>query len=182
MLIFALLSPPLVIKLDMNRILLLFIILALAVSSAFMFDKDGDSSPDVLGGSFMEDVIVVNRDSGKHRWTLNAEKVQIPPDGKSSRLNFVTIDLPEHGMKVESDSGLYDLGNRNLTLTGNIKARTDDYLIRTDSIHLESSTGELSTPDLVVLEGRNFTIQGEGFKANSDKKVTFKNNVKAMFL
>lgn len=169
------------IKLDVSRILLLFIILALAVSSAFMFGNDEDSSPDILGSSFMEDVTVVNRDSGKHRWTLNAEKVQIPPDGKSSRLSSVTIDLPEHGMQVESDSGLYDLGNSNLTLTGNIRARTDDYLIRTDSMHLESSTGELSSPGLVVLEGRNFSIQGEGFTANSDKKVTFKNNVKATF-
>jgi LPS export ABC transporter protein LptC len=164
-----------------NRILLLFIVLALAVTSAFMLDKKGDSSPDAMAGSFMEDVTVVNKGAGKHRWTLNAEEVQIPSSGKSSRMNFVTIDLPEHGMQVESDSGLYDLGNRNLTLTGNIEAKTDDYLIRTDSMHLDPRTGELSTPDLVVLEGRNFSIQGEGFKANSDKKVTFKNNVKAMF-
>jgi LPS export ABC transporter protein LptC len=124
---------------------------------------------------------VVNRGTGRDRWTLDAQKVEIYPDGKASRLSRVTITLPEHQMDVESETGVYDLGSRDLTLSGNIEARTEDYVLMTDSIHLKSKTGELTSPGRVVIKGSSFRIEGDGFHTNGGKKVTLKSNVKATF-
>lgn len=129
----------------------------------------------------MEQVRVLNREAGRHRWTLLAQQVLIASDGKLSRLNDVSIDLPEHGMKVSSDAGVYDLDSRDLTLEGNIVAWTEDYTISTKSIHIETASGNISSPDKVVLEGEMFRIEGEGFDAASDRVITLKNNVKATF-
>ncbi len=84
-------------------------------------------------------------------------------------------------MDVKSEAGIYDLESRDLTLTGNIVASTDDFVLRTESINFKSETGELTSPDRVVLKGSNFRIEGDGLYANSDKTVFLKSNVKAIF-
>lgn len=159
----------------------LVIILAFVASSAILLTGREPNEAEALSNSFMEDVKVLNMESGKHRWTLNAQKVLIPPGGEPSRLIAVSIDLPEHGVRVDSESGLFDIETRNLTLSGNIVARTEDYTINTDSIHIKTGSGDLSSPDKVVLEGQHFRIEGEGFEANSNKIISFKNNVHATF-
>jgi LPS export ABC transporter protein LptC len=170
-----------VIELNVKRIILAVVVLALAVPSVFFIETHEGTENASIPGSFMEDIRVVNKGTGRDRWTLDAQKVEIPPDGKASRLSRVTIILPAHEMDVKSEAGIYDLESRDLTLTGNIEARTDDYVLMTDSVHLKSKTGELTSPDRVVLEGSSFRIEGDGFHTNGGKKVTFKNNVKATF-
>lgn len=144
-----------------------------------MFRERGPAQSEEISGSFMEDVRVVNRKSGAHQWTLNALEVLIPTGGEPSRLSDVSVELPEQGMRVVSDSGLYDFQTRNLVLLGNIRARTDDYIIKMDSIYVESEKGELSSPDKVIIESETFRIEGQGFVANSNRKVVFNKNVKA---
>jgi LPS export ABC transporter protein LptC len=127
----------------------------------------------------MEDVRVVNRKSGAHQWTLRARKALLPAGGEPSTLSGVSVELPGQGMQVSSDAGLYDFVTRNLDLRGNIRAVTDDFTLLTDSIHVESESGELSSPDMVIIEGKSFRIEGQGFVAGSDRKVVFKKDVKA---
>lgn len=165
----------------MKRVLFLAAILALTVLSVLMFKGHKAVESGTTSGSFMEDVRVVNRVSGEHRWTLKARRVEIPGFGKPARLTAVTIDFPEHEMQVESEGGYYDLKTHNLELTGNIRARTEDYVVRTESILVEPESGQISGPDKVVLEGEKFTIEGDGFQADGDRKVVLKNNVKAKF-
>jgi len=131
--------------------------------------------------SFMEDVRVINRESGKNVWTLSAKRVDIFGGQKQTRLTAVTIDLPEHDMLVESASGSYDLRTHDLTLSGKTRAKTDDYVITTESVYVDPESGQLSSHDRVVLEGERFRVEGEGFEATSDRKVVFKRNVKATF-
>jgi LPS export ABC transporter protein LptC len=164
-----------------KRIILAVVVLALAVPSVFFIEIHESTENASISGSFMEDIRVVNRGTGRDRWTLDAQKVEIPPDGKASRLSRVTITLPDHKMDVKSETGVYDLGSRDLTLSGNIEARTEDYVLMTDSIHLKSKTGELTSTDRVVIEGSSFRIEGDGFHTNGGKKVTLKSNVKATF-
>jgi LPS export ABC transporter protein LptC len=170
-----------VIKLNVKRIILAVVVLALTVPSVFFIESHEGTENASITRSFMEDIRVVNKGTGRDNWTLDAQKVEIPPDGKASRLSLVTITLPEHQMDVKSEAGIYDLESRDLTLTGNIEAKTDNYVLMTDSIHLKSKTGELTSPDRVVLEGSSFRIEGDGFHTNGSKKVTFNRNVKATF-
>lgn len=165
----------------MKRIILALVVLALAVPSVFFIETHEVTEFVAISGSFMEDVRVVNRGAGSDRWTLEAHKVEIPTDGRASKLISVQITLPEHEMDVKSEAGIYDLESKDLTLTGNIVARTDDYVLWTESINFKPETGELASPDSVVLKGSNFRIEGDGLYADSDKKVTLKSNVKAIF-
>lgn len=165
----------------MKRIILAVFVLALAVPSVFLFNTHEAAEIANISASFMEDIRVVNRGAGSDRWTLEARKVEIPTDGKVSRLAGVQITLPGHEMEVKSEAGIYDLDSRDLTLTGNIEARTNHFVLTTDSIHFKSETGELTSPDRVVLKGSSFRIEGDGLYANSDKTVILKNNVKATF-
>lgn len=165
----------------MKRIILTVVVLALAVPSVFFIETHEVTDIAPISGSFMEDIRVVNRGAGSDRWTLEAQKVEIPTNGKASSLTSVQITLPEHEMDVKSEAGIYDLESRDLTLTGNIEARTDYFVLTTDSIHFKSETGELTSRDRVVLKGSSFRIEGDGLYANGDKKVTLKSNVKATF-
>jgi LPS export ABC transporter protein LptC len=162
-----------------KRVIFLALVLALVVPAAFMLNKRESAGNEEISGSFMEDVRVVNRKSGEHQWTLRARKALLPTDGEPSTLSGVSVELPGQGMQVSSDAGLYDFETRNLVLSGNIRAVTDDYTILTDSIHVESESGELSSPDRVIIEGESFRIEGQGFVAGSDRKVVFKKDVKA---
>jgi len=129
----------------------------------------------------MEGVRVVNKGPGKDRWILSAKKVDISADNKSSRLQGVTITLPEYDMDVTSDTGVFDIEGRNLTLAGNIEARGKGFSLKTDSVELNSESNELSSDDKVVLEGNNFRVEGDGFHTTGEKKVMIDRNVKATF-
>jgi LPS export ABC transporter protein LptC len=170
-----------VIILNVRRLILVAVVLALVLPSLFMFTRGEVRDNASYSGSFMEDVRVINRGSGKDRWILSAKKVDIAADSRSTKLHAVSIAIPEYEMEVTSDEGLFDIDSRNLTLLGNIEARTDDYALKTNSILLESQTNELSSDDRVILEGSNFRVEGDGFHANGEKKVTIENNVKATF-
>jgi LPS export ABC transporter protein LptC len=170
-----------VIILNVRKIILVVAILALIVPSLFMFSKGEVTDNTSFSESFMEDVRVANRGLGKVRWVLNAKRVVIEPGGKSSQLQNVSINIPEQKMDVTSDTGLFDLERRNLTLAGNVEATTRGYVLRTESVLLNSDTNAVSSEDRVVLEGNKFKIEGDGFHTNGEKKVTIDDNVRATF-
>jgi LPS export ABC transporter protein LptC len=163
-----------------KRVLLLALVLAIVVPAFFLMRVRERAGNEDIPESFMEDVRVVNMKSGARQWTLEARKALIPSDGKPSRLSEVSIELPEQGMRVSSDAGLYDFKTRDLELSGNIRAITEDFTILADSVRVESDSGELSSPDKVTIESASFKIEGEGFVATGDRKVVFKHNVKAI--
>ena len=137
--------------------------------------------------SFMEDVSVVNRKNSRRQWSLNTKKATFPGNGDLARMQGVTLIIPEEGMTVRADSGLYNMQNGDLLLTGNVTARTADYSIRSGSINIQSGqagqTGEdvLSTEEKVVVESRGFRIEGLGLVAKPQHKVRLLRDVRAVF-
>ena len=132
----------------------------------------------------MEDVSVVNRKNGRRQWSLNTKKATFPGNGDTARMQGVTLIIPEEGMTVRADSGLYNMQNGDLLLTGNVTARTADYSIRSGSINIQSGqAGEdvLSTEEKVVVESRGFRIEGLGLVAKPQHKVRLLRDVRAVF-
>jgi LPS export ABC transporter protein LptC len=129
-------------------------------------------------GSFMEDVSVVNRDSGALQWSLMTKRALISKDGGSAKMQDVTLTLHSEDMTVLANSGLYNIDSNDLFLSGDVNAETDNYTIKTDTAILKNET--LSTNSKVMIEGQGFRIEGTGLKA-FQKKVTLQNDVTAVF-
>lgn len=154
----------------------------LALLSAIVLEKHSSNKFTVTVESFMENVRVVNKKHGEHQWSLNTAKATFAENGDTARMQTVTLFIPKEGMTVEADSGLYDFNSGDLRLTGNVKAKTGDYLIRTGSINIRPDKEEISTDGRVFLEGRGLRIEGQGLRTKPQHKIRLLGNVKALFL
>jgi LPS export ABC transporter protein LptC len=161
-------------------ILLAVILLALSLLICLLF-KSGGQSENKFGisvGSFMENVSVVNRKSGDRQWSLKTKRALLSEDGSTAEMKDVILTLPSEEMTVLADSGLYNMDSNDLSFSGDVKAVTEKYTIRTDTARLKKET--ISSDDKVVIEGRGFRINGTGLKA-SQKKIRLLNDVTAVF-
>jgi LPS export ABC transporter protein LptC len=145
-----------------------------------MLKQHGKEKKPVVLESFLENVEVVNKKAGEHQWSLLAKKVTISEDENIAKMHTVTVNLPRQGMTVKADSGSYNIDSKDLTLTGNIKAETDGYVVRTEQITLQSDKDELSAEDRVIIKGKRFRIEGTGLKV-IQQKVRILSNVNAVF-
>jgi LPS export ABC transporter protein LptC len=156
--------------------------LALLVAASIVTLREPESlNKEASAQSFLEGVRVVNQRSGKLQWSFATDKAVISEDGATARMQAVTITIPGRGMTVEADSGAYDIDTRDVTLAGNVRARTEDYVIETGSVSLRTDEGVLFTDDTVVLEGKGFRIEGRGLRADQDQRVRLLGDVNAVF-
>jgi len=164
-----------------KRPFLLAALAGLAVLSLVVPKRQDNNVDRALSESRLEDVRVVNKRSGEPQWTLLTKRAVLAEDGGAARMEDVTVEIPDEGMTVTADSGVYDVDNRDLSLAGNIRAVTSGYTITTSSMSLSSAKGELATDDRVVLEGDGFRIEGDGLRTGEQRTVRLRKNVKAIF-
>jgi LPS export ABC transporter protein LptC len=165
----------------MPKLMLLAVFLsALSLSIYFLVASSGQETVKlgIAQGSFMEDVRVVNRDSGALRWSLMTKRALISEDGGSAKMQDVTLTLHSEGMTVLANSGLYNIDNNDLSLSGGVNAVTNNYTIKTDMASLKNEM--LSSNSKVKIEGEGFKIEGMGLRA-FQKKVNLQNDVTAIF-
>jgi lipopolysaccharide assembly outer membrane protein LptD (OstA) len=62
-----------------------------------------------------------------------------------------------------------------------VNAVSKNYRMSADSIDYEMSSGKIKTEGRIKLEGKGFSVEGEGMKAEGNKKVRILNDVKATF-
>jgi LPS export ABC transporter protein LptC len=161
--------------------LLLAALAALVLLSVFMLKNQDGPKQTAPAQSYLEDVKVVNKRTGHQQWTLLTRRAVISDRGDTARIEDVTVRLPAEGMVVQAESGVYGMDSRELTLSGEIRALADGYVIRTGSIRLDAEKGLITTDDEVVLEGDGFRIEGRGLRAEQDRKVRLEKDVKAVF-
>jgi LPS export ABC transporter protein LptC len=164
----------------MKKAMISAALIAALIASVVLIGKETERKSEIISTAYMQDVRIVNKKTGQRQWELSTRRVDISDNGTLARMRTVTIDLPGEGMEVVADTGLYNIDTRDLSLEGNIEARTDDYVIRAGHIDLSSKTGEIHTDDKVVIEGKNFTVSGYGLKA-LQHKIWLKKDVEAIF-
>jgi LPS export ABC transporter protein LptC len=143
--------------------------------------KDMNGEFKIAMGSFIEDITITQKKNGLTVWTLWADKANFSEDESRAELSDINIVLPDNGLLLYADSGVYNLSDRSFTTDSIVKAEGKDYKITTDSINYEISSGKIETAGRVIVEGRGFRVEGRGMKSDSAEEVTILNDVKATF-
>ncbi|MCE5313207.1 MAG: LPS export ABC transporter periplasmic protein LptC [Nitrospiraceae bacterium] len=145
----------------------------------FNYEKDMKAGVKMSEYSYMDDVSIVQRKAGVHKWTLNSKKAVFVNENDVD-LEKVTIDFPEKGLVLNSDTGSYHMGTKSFTVQGNIKASTNDYDIVADKLTWNAETQQLTSDTKVNIVGKRFSVIGDRLEAVTDKAKLL-NNVKAVF-
>ncbi|MBZ0156761.1 MAG: LPS export ABC transporter periplasmic protein LptC [Alphaproteobacteria bacterium] len=143
--------------------------------------KEGDMKAKVRLGesSSMDDIRITQKKEGAVKWVLYSKKAVFVTDNEV-KLTSVQIRFPEKELSLTSERGAYDIGKRNLTIEGNIKASTKDYDIIASTLLWDSSRNELLSDREVRIVGKRFFVEGGGMVATSDS-AKLHNKVKAVF-
>ena len=164
----------------MKKILFLFVaLLALIVFVIYFQSKGTETKIRFADESYMSDVSIKQKKNGETNWTLNAKKA-VFLSSINVKLDDLKITFPEKDLILTSDNGMYDVESRNLTISGNIKASTDDYDIVATTLLWDSSKNKLFSDKRVKIVGKNFFIEGDNLIATTDKAKLSK-NVRAVF-
>ncbi len=162
----------------------LLILPLLSLLALFLFlgyNRELDKALLLKGGSFIEGLKIVHKKNGTSMWTLNASRADIIEGSDRVKLNDVVLTVENKGMTIYSPEGFYDMGSRDLTLNGKIKAVSKGYTIMTESVEWNQSKGEIKTKEDVKIESKKFNVEGVGMEADSEQKVRILKNVKATF-
>jgi len=166
----------------MRRVLLAAAIVVAVLAPLLWLPDSHDRGNGVVApfGTIMNDVTVVSRQDGRVLWSLKTDMANIPEGGSEAFLNDVTVDMPNEGLTVTAEEGLYGLSDGALSLRGGVRAETTQYAITTGSVNLDSESGAITSEDQVVMEGKRYKVQGRGLRALGGK-VWLLNDVKAEF-
>ena len=173
------------IKFFMKKILMFSLCLFFASALFIMLrsDREDINKTRVESPSFIEGLEILHRKNGNTIWKLNARKADFTNDENMVELSNLTVTVQKNGMTLYADKGKYDLLTKNFTINSDIQAEAKDYRIITSSIDYDASTGDVTTDDKIIVEGKDkkFKVEGKGMTLDSEQRVTIKNDVKATF-
>jgi len=162
-------------------------VLCLFFASTLFFmlrsDKESIENIKVKSHSFIEGLEILYRRDGDTIWKLNARRADFTDDENTAGLSNITVTIQKNGMTLSADKGEYDLLKKNFTINSDIRAEATEYRIITSSMDYDASTGDITTDDKIIVEGKTkkFTIEGKGGTLDSKQNVRIHNDVKATF-
>jgi lipopolysaccharide assembly outer membrane protein LptD (OstA) len=156
---------------------LLFSILFLALKAG----RENSGDLQVKSVSFIENIKILQKKSGATVWTLTAKKADFTEGGDKAELSDVNVLIEKSKVSLHADKGLYNLAERSFTTDSLVDAVSKNYRMSADSIDYETTSDKIKSEGRVKLEGKGFIVEGEGMKADGDKKVSILNDVKATF-
>lgn len=150
-----------------------FLILATLVFAVFLLAVFMETDRTETGGpvieadveAVLEGVSVVASRDGKVLWNLRTDHAVMPSGDSIARLGKVDMDIPSENLVIKANSGVYDLESSDLRLAGGVVADTGQMVLHSDTAIFQASTGEVTSQDDVLVEGRGFTVTGRGFWA-----------------
>jgi lipopolysaccharide assembly outer membrane protein LptD (OstA) len=150
----------------------------------FMMLKSGTDPGEDLsagGASFIEGVRILQKKDGSTAWDLTAGTAVFTTEGDAAQLQDVRVKVPENGVVLYTDEGVYDFTEKTFTTGSSVKAQGRDYRLTADTMEFDISSGNLSASGDIVLDGQAFDIEGKALSVDSDQKVKVSNGVKATF-
>lgn len=165
----------------MRKVLFLLAAFLLFAVSVVFFNQNTNMQVKITPDdkSFMDNVRIAHRKSGVFKWSLNAQKA-VFVTGSNISLEGVEMYSPEKGLKLVSDTGFYDMDNKNFKIAGNIKAAGKNYDIIASALVWDSAKNELVSDDKVKIIGKKFYVEGDMLEARDDK-AKLNRNVRAVF-
>jgi len=135
----------------------------------------------IAGGSFIEDIRILQKKEGVTVWNLTASRADFVEGEDKAELSNISLLLPKNEVVLYADKGVYNFSDKSFTTDRAIKAEAKDYKITADSVDFEISSGDIKTGGRIQVEGKGFTVEGKGMKADAEQNVKIFNDVKATF-
>jgi hypothetical protein len=135
----------------------------------------------VKGSSFLEDITIVQKDSGRPLWTLTASKADFKDSEDKAELRDISLVMEKDHVTLRVDKGVYNLAEGSFSTGSTVKANSQNYNISADSLDYDVSSGRIQTKGRIQLESKGCRVEGEGMKSDSGQKVSILNDVKATF-
>jgi len=143
--------------------------------------REINGNPQIKGDSFIEGLRILQKKDGITAWTLTARKADFIEGVDKAELSDIDMLIQKNGLLLHADKGVYNFSEQGFTTEDVVKAKAKDYTITADSIDYEASSGNIKTGGWIKIEGKRFTVEGKGMKADAEQKVSILNNVKATF-
>lgn len=164
----------------------LLVLASFLLFSLFLFMVEGEKASkldiNLKGESFLEGLKIIHKKNGLQNWILTAKRADISKDGNEADLTDVEMEVKDKGITIFAEKGLYNLDTKKISIEGTITAKNDAYSITTGQVEIDSDVGLLTTGKDVLIEGKNFTLQGKGMEIkNNEQKVRIMKDVKATF-
>ena len=155
----------------------------LLLSIFFLWKTGKESQVDlrITGSSFLEDIRILQKKKGVTVWTLTAEKADFLEGEDKAELHTISLAVPENNLMLHADKGTYNFSEKSFTTDTIVEARAENYRITADSLDLDVSSANIQTEGRVRLEGKGFSLEGQGMQAGKEQKVRIFNDVKAIF-
>jgi lipopolysaccharide assembly outer membrane protein LptD (OstA) len=167
----------------MKKVLLGVLSIVLFGSIILMLRSGREFSSDlqIKGGSFIEDVKILQKKDGTTVWTINAKTAMFSEEGDSAELNDIHMLLQKNGVELHADKGIYNLSERSFTTDSIVQAHAKDYKITADAVDYDVSSGRIRTDGKIKIEGKGFKVEGKGMKSDTGQRVTILHDVTATF-
>lgn len=159
----------------------LSVLLFVALFIVLKAGRENGGDIQVKGGSFIENLTIVQKKNGQALWTLTASKADFKENEDKAELSDINLVMEKDHITLQADKGLYDLSERSFTTDSAVKAMSRDYRITADSIDYEAASGMIQTQGRIQMESKGFRVEGEGMKSEAGHKVSILNDVKATF-
>ncbi|MEW6668873.1 MAG: LPS export ABC transporter periplasmic protein LptC [Thermodesulfobacteriota bacterium] len=122
-------------------------------------------------GTKLEDIHYTHEGSKDGiRWTLDAKEVRISENREQYAFTTFRLKLEppdKAAVHLEGNNGHYDKAAGRLTLSGDLKGRTEDgYTFATERAVFSQTEGRLSTEEPVLITGPLLTVEGRGLNYN----------------
>jgi LPS export ABC transporter protein LptC len=157
--------------------ILLFGLLSVILTTS----REINGNPQIKEESFIDGLRILQKKNGNAVWTLTAKKADFIEGADKAELSDVNMVIQKNGFLLHANKGTYNFSEQSFTSEAVVRAESKDYTIKADSIDYEASSGNIKTGGWIKVEGKRFTVEGKGMKADAEQKVSILNNVKATF-
>ncbi len=168
-----------------RSVLSVIAILAFSLFSYYLLKGEGGIRLSVhpKGESYIEGLRVVHKKDGGSDWVLNAKRADISEDGGTALLSGIEMTIKGKGVTVYADKGVYDMGEKSLSVDGRVVAKGENYSITSDNgCRFDGTANSLKTGGNVTIYSPKFSVQGKGMDTdNNGQTVRILGNVKAVF-
>ncbi len=113
----------------------------------------------------MQEIRLTEIQDGVKKWVLTAANADYLKDKDKIYINKVWVEVfgqAKDNIIITGDSGFIGVKSRDLTLEGNVHAKTADYEFTSDFVHYDPQTRVLSAPGPVKVQGPRLYMEGKG--------------------
>ena len=113
----------------------------------------------------MQEIRLTEIQGGEKQWVLTAANADYLKDKDKIFINQVWVEVfgkDHENVIITGDAGFIGIKSRDLTLEGNVHAKSAGYEFTSDLVHYTPQTRVLSAPGPVKVQGPRLSVEGKG--------------------